>query len=111
MSLRDIVIKNEALIKDLATYDITKGNAIIPESKEDMMELGKKLIKRSTEFKRLLKSGEFTWQELEADVFGKYGITEPLGSSRKPIKGFERNPIGFSSFMKTAPRKDHRSDI
>jgi len=73
MNSRDDAIKNDLLIQDLAIYELSKGTTRTLQ-KEDL----NKVQNLFSEYKRLIRTGEFTYDELCERVYGKWGITKPL---------------------------------
>ena len=64
---------NDRILTELATYDVTHGYT----NMKPMSDLGtfhQTIMNRFVEFKRLVKSGEFSMDELTNDVCVKYGI-------------------------------------
>jgi len=100
MSLKDVVAKNDKLIRELADYDVTRGGKITLADQPIEMDaaliwvtdLQKKMGNRFAEFKSLLKRGEFTYGELESKVLKEHGIIEPLQATDELIKP----PMGFA---------------
>jgi hypothetical protein len=75
MSLNEIVIANDVKLVDLVKYEITKGLTI------SVKESDKVIQEKFAEFKRYILTGEFTLAQLEADIYNKWGITEPVNLS------------------------------
>ena len=66
---RNIAITNDNRIMEMAAYWESKGNMYPIPSAESMLQ-------RFAEFKGLVRRGSFTMEQLEAHVFGRYGIRE-----------------------------------
>jgi len=64
---RQQVVDNDNRVYDLASYYMSEG---LTKYVKDMNTVQAKFM----EFKRLILKGEFTLEELEADVCGKFGI-------------------------------------
>jgi len=119
MNKKQIVVQNDKLILDLATYAATKGNTLVPKSQEDALKQMERVQNRFVEYKHLLMTGETTYDVLEDDVLNKYGITQPLVEQKgeempkefkellKQLKKeYKQKPIiGFGSHT------DHKQDI
>lgn len=73
MNHKNRALNNDLLIQDLVLYELTKGTTI-PLKEEDLDTLQH----RFTEYKGLIKRGEFTYDQLADRIYGKYGITTPL---------------------------------
>jgi hypothetical protein len=98
MSTRDNVLKNDALIQELAIYEVTQGTTK-RLTQEDLPDVDA----RFTEFKRLIKRGSFTYDQLADRIFSKYGIAAPL--TPQPIwqdakKSFESDQENIKQFEK-----------
>ena len=64
---REQIVSNDNRVYDLASYYMSQG---LTKYVKDMDTVQAKFM----EFKRLILKGEFTFEELEADVIGKFGI-------------------------------------
>ena len=82
------VLEAENMIKTLAMWAVSKGNTVVPRSQKEAVKLNTRVIQRWAEYKRLILTGEFTYDELEADLIDRYGCTLP--ATPKPDK-----TIGF----------------
>jgi len=70
MNEKNIAITNDNRLYDMAGYWESKGNMVSPISPEAVFN-------RFTEFKGLVKRGSYTIEQLEAKVFGAFGIITP----------------------------------
>lgn len=77
---KKIAIQNDNKVYDLAMYEVTKGQTL----KMDNEVLFSLTLNKFMEFKRLVIRKEFTLEQLEQDIYGKYGIMEetPLEALR-----------------------------
>jgi hypothetical protein len=75
MNSKDMAYWNDKRLMDLATYYESQGLMYPIETQEQ-------LSNRFIDFKRLIKKGSFTIDELEDRVYSKYGIMDTF---RKPI--------------------------
>ena len=62
----------DKLIYDLAFYEVTKGEMQVGMDMESAMNTYSEVSQKFNFFKRLIKSGEFTLDELENEVVKKY---------------------------------------
>jgi hypothetical protein len=91
-------INDQRLVK-MAEYDVTRGytkSQVLPES----------LQSKFAEFKTLIKRGSFTLEELESDVFSRWGIQEPPRSIQKKgvqITGFSMADIQVARIPEYSP--------
>jgi uncharacterized protein YnzC (UPF0291/DUF896 family) len=60
--------RRDRLIYDLATYETSGGLMLTEMSTAGIMNLHQQIAKKFNHFKKLVKSGEFTLEELEDDV-------------------------------------------
>lgn len=83
MSTKEQVILNDNRIFDLAVYAVSEG---MTKKIHDVTPVDATFV----EYKRLIKSGEFTLDELEDDVCSKYGIVAETDLADKEVNNFAK---------------------
>ena len=72
---------NDNLIMEVAFYHETKGLTVPTK------DFGK-VYERFAEFKRYIKNGEFTLEELENKVYSEFGIVTPISNDIIQVNQF-----------------------
>lgn len=117
MTLKDKVMANDLRVLDVASYVASKGQLLdlknaSPEKQEEFFEKITQLFK---EFKARVRKGSWTLDQLEEEMYGKFGILEdpPITDPGKmtledilkgninkkypPLEDKGRGSIGFQS--------------
>jgi len=68
------------MIEQLVMYEVSKGNCKKLE-KEDLDTFTNKFAY----YKRLIRTGDITYERLQKDILTKYGITKPLWTPTLPV--------------------------
>ena len=66
-------VKLDALLFNLATYDMSKGLAYIPDSADGFIEFQKSIAQKFNYYKRLIQIGEMTFEDIQQSIVEKNG--------------------------------------
>ena len=77
-SIKEQAIINDNRLKDIATYDVTKGLMIKCENPDE-------IVNKFTEFKMLVRRGSFTIDQLEDSVCKRYGVINKEGANNNVV--------------------------
>ena len=88
MTTKQTAKHNDDRIYMIALYTVTQGFTKYIEDESVTYD-------KAMEFKRLIKSGEFTLKQLEDDVYSKFGVMDkmeetPLEALREMSKEFDK---------------------
>ena len=78
-------VKNDRLLQDLAVYELTKGLTVALVNIRETLPV-------FAEYKRLVKRGSFTIEQLEERVLNKYAIITELTDTIEPLDFMDEEP-------------------
>ena len=107
----DDAMRAEKLLLELAMYDVTHGHQLDwkIKSQDEYHEVLKKVDKRFAEYKRLILSGESSWDKLSDTVLTKYACDlRKFIAGHQPAQphGEEPTVFGFDAHTKIKNKKD-----
>jgi hypothetical protein len=70
MSLEEAKLLDQKILS-LASYDVTNGLMPILKSSSEMVTFQRDIFERFNQYKKLIQAGEFTLDQLEADVVAR----------------------------------------
>ena len=102
--------RSDAMILELAFYQVTKGHMVDFKIKslDEYNHMMVTVDKQFAEFKRLLISGETSWDKLSNDVYAKYACDLRkyfVAPQRQGMLGNEPTIFGFNEPLNPRPNK------
>ena len=81
----------DAMIYQLATYEITKGQILACKTIDEEMEYQRLIVAKFNYFKKYIQTGEYTFPELRDYVLSKYGpyLQKPKPTEEESLKQLE----------------------
>jgi hypothetical protein len=104
MHEKNIVMRNDSRLFDVATYCVSKG-LTVPIDSEKIEKVHIKFV----EFKRLVKKEGMTIARIESDVYKKYGI---MNTPDENIENFLGAVAGLDKALRERDERDedHKSN-
>ena len=100
MHEKNIAMRNDSRLFDVATYCVSKG-LTVPIDVKKIEEVHIKFA----EFKRLVKKEGMTIAQIEGDVYKKYGI---MNTSEENIENFLGAVAGLDKALRERDKRDKR---